>query len=370
MHYTPLTPFRRAQSAAVPAESPITPAQCDSLPPCDKWQAVKLVARLRKILGLNDRDLAVLEALVSFHPAKMLDLSGPLVVHPANATLSDRLNGMPASTLRRHLARLVGAGLIIRRDSPNGKRFVRRTAAGKMAYGFDLSPLVRNQAQLEDMAAEVLAAEASRKALREAVVLMRRDLLALDPDAPLLEESGRLLRRNLSLDALHALVEKLQTALQTEDMSANDSQNERHQQNENQITFESDSAPVLETPSLSETAHDGNRAEKQVSLSLVLKACPGLATWLSTPIRSWQDLERAADHLHPMMRIDTSLWHEAKARFGARQAAVVLVAMLERVEKIRSPGAYLRHLTAQMRAGLFSPLPMLKALMLQPSSQM
>ncbi len=52
--------------------------------------------------------------------------------------------GMPASTLRRHLAVLVDAGLIVRRDSPNGKRYARKNRAGaiELAFGFDLSPLV------------------------------------------------------------------------------------------------------------------------------------------------------------------------------------------------------------------------------------
>ena len=36
-----------------------------------------------------------------------------------------RANGMPPTTLRRHLAVLVDCGLIVRRDSPNGKRFAR-----------------------------------------------------------------------------------------------------------------------------------------------------------------------------------------------------------------------------------------------------
>ena len=63
---------------------------------------------------------------------------------PRHATLSDRAHGMPESTLRRHLAALVRAGIILRHDSPNGKRYARRGEGGEItdAYGFDLTPLV------------------------------------------------------------------------------------------------------------------------------------------------------------------------------------------------------------------------------------
>ena len=59
------------------------------------------------------------------------------------------------ATLRRHLAVLVECGLIIRRDSPNGKRFARKGRGGQVeqAYGFDLSPLVARAAEFEAMAA-------------------------------------------------------------------------------------------------------------------------------------------------------------------------------------------------------------------------
>lgn len=344
----------------------------DSLPPCDKWQVVKLVARVRKVFGLNDRDLAVLEALVSFHPAKMLDIATPLIVHPANATLSDRLNGMPDSTLRRHLARLVGAGLIIRRDSPNGKRFVRRTQAGKLAFGFDLAPLVTSHTMLAEMAAEALAEETALKALRETVVLMRRDLWALGGDHPLLAESGKLLRRNLTRTALEELQHSLHTALLAEETGVNDSQNERHQQNSNQINFESEKQQIVDqsAPCPAQTDNDPENAKTQISLQMVLEACPTLRSCQTDAIRTWHDLERTADQLRPMMQIGTSLWHEAKSVFGATQAAIVLAAILERFDSIRAPGAYLRHLAGQMREGLFSPLPMLMALLRKQSSQM
>ncbi|MGZ2845964.1 plasmid replication protein RepC, partial [Pseudomonas aeruginosa] len=82
-----------------------------------------------------------------------------LVVFPSNQQLALRAHGMPASTLRRHLAALVDAGLIIRRDSPNGKRYARKGRGGEieLAFGFELSPLVVRAEEFEILAAEIEA---------------------------------------------------------------------------------------------------------------------------------------------------------------------------------------------------------------------
>jgi len=79
---------------------------------------------------VTERALAVLNALLTFPPETALTGEDDLVVFPSNQLLSLRAHGMPASTLRRHLAALVDAGLIIRRDSPNGKRYARMDEAG------------------------------------------------------------------------------------------------------------------------------------------------------------------------------------------------------------------------------------------------
>ncbi|TGR72797.1 replication initiation protein RepC, partial [Mesorhizobium sp. M1C.F.Ca.ET.193.01.1.1] len=88
-----------------------------------------------------------------------------LVVFPSNEQLIRRANGMPATTLRRHIAVLVDCGLIIRRDSPNGKRFARKGQSGaiEQAYGFDLSPILTRAEEFRELA-EAVAIE--RKAFR------------------------------------------------------------------------------------------------------------------------------------------------------------------------------------------------------------
>ena len=105
-----------------------------------KWQVFRAICTAKARIGVSERALAVLDALLSFHPETMLSGEG-LIVFPSNQQLALRAHGMAPATLRRHLAALVDCGLIIRRDSPNGKRYARKGRGGtvEMAFGFDLA---------------------------------------------------------------------------------------------------------------------------------------------------------------------------------------------------------------------------------------
>ena len=85
---------------------------------------------------------------------------------------------MAPATLRRHLAALVDCGLIIRRDSPNGKRYARKGQGGEIefAFGFDLGPLVARAEEFEAWAEEVRAEERALQLVRERITLCRRDI--------------------------------------------------------------------------------------------------------------------------------------------------------------------------------------------------
>lgn len=110
---------------------------CPEGKPVHKWQVFRLICEAKATLEVSDRALAVLNALLAFHPDTVLvSGAGDLVVFPSNKALMLRAHGIAASTLRRHLAVLVECGLILRRDSPNGKRFARRGAAGEVEQAF------------------------------------------------------------------------------------------------------------------------------------------------------------------------------------------------------------------------------------------
>ena len=124
--HTPTTPFgRRTMSLGMMASQAVAksaPAGAQ----VQKWKVFQTIREARELIGATDRALAILNALLSFHPETELTGDGELIVWPSNEQLMARANGMPATTLRRHLAVLVDCGLIIRRDSPNGKRFARK----------------------------------------------------------------------------------------------------------------------------------------------------------------------------------------------------------------------------------------------------
>src|ERR1700758_1919613 len=90
-----------------------------------KWTVYRAICAAKARLGLTERSLAVLDALLTFHPETALT-GEDLIVFPSNEQLSLRAHGMAPATLRRNLATLVDAGVIIRRDSPNGKRYARK----------------------------------------------------------------------------------------------------------------------------------------------------------------------------------------------------------------------------------------------------
>ncbi|MGQ0565235.1 MAG: plasmid replication protein RepC [Gemmobacter sp.] len=179
MGYIPITPFRRTVDAGLFERQKHARAE---FPPggVNKWEVLRELSAARVTFGLGDRDMAVLQALLSFCPETILaGNSLDLVVHPSNRSICERLNGMPESTMRRYLAHLVEAGVLLRRDSPNGKRYARHFGEDKEAFGFDLTPLVSRFEEFCRAAEEVRASTESLRRQREKVSLMRRDLAGL-----------------------------------------------------------------------------------------------------------------------------------------------------------------------------------------------
>ena len=171
------TPFgRRSLTLAHVATQAIAKAR----PPekaVHKWHVFRAICAAKARIGVSERALGVLNALLSFHPETVLQ-GESLIVFPSNAQLALRAHGMAPATLRRHLAALVDCGLIIRRDSPNGKRYARKGQGGaiELAFGFDLGPLVARADEIEAWAEEVRAEERALKLVRERITLCRRDI--------------------------------------------------------------------------------------------------------------------------------------------------------------------------------------------------
>jgi len=395
MDYTPISPFMRPISHAHlrVIERPETSVAGK---PVNKWELLRELSKAQAAFGVSERDLTVLQGLLSFFPDDALGGNAEMLVFPSNKAICERLNGMPCSTMRRHLARLVEAGLLMRRDSPNGKRYVRKHGEERVAFGFDLSPLYCQSEEIARAAEAVREAEERVRRLREVVSLMRRDLAALaefgdeiQPGLGIWDKlrdkavlTARALRRKLLLEELTAYRADLETLLdqarnvidgpETEEMNTNDARFERHDHNSNKESI--DLEPALEKGGAADVPEKDNDEPladveepdtqwvPKIPLHLVIAACPSLKTFYQGDVRHWHQLFDAACHVRPAMGISASAWQEAQRFMGPEQASIVVVAMLERFADIRSPGGYLRALTSKAAAGEFSCGPMVMAL--------
>jgi replication initiation protein RepC len=391
------TPFgRRPMSLAQVA----TQASAKARPPekfAHKWEVFRAICTAKDLIAINERALSVLNALLSFHPETILSGEG-LIVFPSNEQLSLRAHGMAATTLRRQLAALVTAGLIVRRDSPNGKRYARKGRGGEveLAFGFDLAPLVARADEFAALAEQVRADERALKLARERITICRRDIIKMiatgieegvQPpqigsantgwsDIHVLYQSiASRIPRRASRETLEPIADELtlladeilkslEDHIKTQNMDANESQNGRHIQNSNTnppTEFEpdfrrkqaGDLVPVPERPRVP----DGT-----FPLGMILDACPDLLDYASTGIANWRDFLATVSTVRPMLGISPSAWEEAQKAMGEVRAAVVVACILQKGTAINSAGGYLRGLTRKTEQGEFSMGPMIMAL--------
>lgn len=385
------TPFgRRPLSLAMVAAQAAAKA-CPGDAAAHKWHVLRNLTEARDELGLSDRALAVLGALLTFSPETALTPGADLVVFPSNRELTVRAHGPAAATLRRALGQLVEAGIVIRRDSPNGKRFARRGEGGQIeqAFGFDLTPLVARAAEFERLANGVRAETKARLLLREEISLHRRDIaktiaIGIEEDLPgawlafgdQLIRLGPMPRRPAGRQELEPIVVELRAlrfdvdkclsdALKTEKSTGDESQSERHHQNSNPD-------PVIESE-LSFQRSQGRAAESGLEtkrppqrvypLGMVLEACPDIVDYARHGVSSWRDFHAVAGVVRTMLGISPSAWAEANDAMGEDGAAILTAAILQKGEEVKSPGGYLRNLTERARAGQFSLGPVLMALL-------
>ncbi len=446
--FVPTTPFGRrpVSRGQIAAQAHVQRAIEEAIRPgtnhpvaINKWKLFRTLTEAKSRLGVSDRALSVLNALLSFHPETALALPKPnaggqgdrddvsdvdpscdLVVFPSNKALALRAHGMAPSTLWRHLTALVDAGLLQRRDSPNGKRYARKAGEGAAerfshAFGFDLTPLVARATEFEAMAEEVRRAARARQLLKERISLLRRDaskLLALgldeglpgpweelrqrtmalmsplrriyeDRDLQAISEALTMLRDEIAklLDSCADVKKSKSNAFQI-DMHQSNSKTQRHADLEpasekEGVTIDADSMEGSGGAIL-----EGNVATApSYALGLVMEACPDTNEYATGgKIRTWPQFLEAVATIRPMLGISPDAWNEAREALGAVEAHIVVATILQRSEysseaapggsgmevngspAIRSAGGYLRALTEQARAGTFHLGPVLMAL--------
>lgn len=346
-----------------------------------KWPLFRDLTKAQKYFGVNDRDLTVLNALLSFHPSDSLGEAG-LIVFPSNKSLTQRAHGMPESTLRRHLAKLIKAGLITRQDSPNGKRYARRGPGGLIhrAYGFDLTPLVKHANAIRAAVEKIEAEQAALAELREDCFIALREckklLETIEPNnttAVQTDDEIRLAERRLRRkpeitfltqlrDELHLMLETLlQGTTEMTDasvplkVSAIDDQNERHIQKSNTEIYLKEARAVPKVLNANQT--------RSIPHEEIGRTCPLIIDFSPTPITSQRDMHDHSQRMSSMMGVQPALWQRAIRAMGPDYASATIAAILQMASQIKAPPAYFATLVQKAEKHHFTPKPMLKRLL-------
>lgn len=353
----------------------------------DKWQAYRDLCEGKSLFGVTDRSLAVLAALLSFYPDTELSEENGLVVFPSNRQLILRAHGMSEPTLRRHLAALVDCGLIIRRDSPNGKRYARKGRGGDLeeAFGFSLAPMLARADEFSEAAEHVRAANRALRLMRERITLHRRDITKLIEAAVEEDVSGdwgglwRRFRtivdaipRRATIADLEPIVADLAAIREEVDMLlnshmnvenpiGNDTHPERQQSNSNTNDLTEFEPASEKSRAAAVPIQKPQEPPKGYPLGFVLKACPEIADYAPDGIESWSDFMATAAQVRGYLGISPSAYADALEVMGQENAAIVIACILQRARHINSAGGYLRALTDKAREGEFTVGPMLMA---------
>lgn len=344
-----------------------------------KWELYRYLCIAKSEYGLNDRCLTVLNSLLSFLVDDVITSKSKLVVFPSNKLISMRAHMMPESTLRRHLSSLIEAGILTRKDSPNGKRYAHKNEAGEvaLAFGFDFTTFFAKAAEIKQAADRIQDEIRTVKRMRDEVSVLRRALAQAFDDAgetiadglfAQFRDAVNSIPRRATLTELTALkvsLEALSSELaillknndNAEDLSASDAQYERHHIESLSESLLKEKDEFSDLKEMASEAVDQNtdisKAET-ISLDLVLRACPDISAYSSSGIRSWRDLIDASRVVSSFLGISQDAYINAVRIFGLESASAAIASILQKIDDIASPGGYLRSLAQKARAGVFS----------------
>lgn len=315
----------------------------------NKWMIFRDLCISKKAYGLSDRNLSVLHALLSFYPATELS-SKNLIVFPSNSELSIRAHGMPESTLRRHLAALVDAGIISRKDSPNRKRYARKSSH-EVAYGFSLELLYTRAHEFKKAVEGSQEASLELKLAREKVTLLRQEIYKnIEKEgrggeiATMYEAAVSKLRRRATKAELEAIYNELmaikvsmeeanETHTEADEMSVNVRQNERHHIESNSYNYKKEKIPKVSDKDIS-----------KINLDTVLLRFRDISEYAVSKIKTWRDLIDTASQVKNFIGISQSSYDNAVVRWGREGTSVIVAYVLEKVSRLSSPGAYFQAL--------------------------
>ena len=357
-----------------------------------KPRAFVALIRVGAHIGLKAGDMMLLDTLGAFTQAQDWEEGQRPIVWASNAYLMEQ-TGFSLSALKRHARRLAEIGVISFQDSPNGKRWGRRNADGRIveAYGFDLSPLSARAEEFENLQAELQAERERCQRLKRQITVARRMIRARIEAAvsdalrgPWTQLTGlfeelldRLPRRHQASEQLERLLtwfKELQERVEVAYLKATDAimpvdrtvdkeaetirntqkMNPREFISEPHILITNELNPVTSNSSEKEEAAGAvpnARPEDQVDRELedwvaevrkkrtalelptIMQACPEFASWARNMggfLKNWNDLHRVAGQLRPMIGISEHAWNVAQDRMGTQVATAAFALVFEK----------------------------------------
>jgi replication initiation protein RepC len=343
-------------------------------------------------LGLPTRVVHAIDWLFKFTQTQDWEQGGRPVVWPSASLEQDAL-GLSETQAKRLNRCLIEAGLVTMKDSPNGKRYGRRDAKGRIveAYGFDLSPLAARYAEFVRVAEEGRAEREAMGRLRRRATIARKgivqiletvrdydlsgeDWATLENDAQTIVQALKRVERPDEMEAGVASLEqrqregraRLEMLLQDVKKTPSQVQNEPHQYTYNRppypekntvITAKTCSEPAEPPIRQSAAAEAQNKPEKGMVHGIrpdeLVRLAPRLKPYLRRPNPTWPEVIDAAGWLRHDLDVSKSLWGDACLTLGRDLAAVALaIVSTKDPEHFRTtPGGYFHGMVQKAKAG-------------------
>lgn len=342
--------------------------------------------------GYGPRLVHVIDWLFKFTQPQDWEEGSRPIVWPSARLQQDEL-GLGASQVKALNRQLIEAGLITMKDSPNGKRYGRRSGEGRIveAYGFDLTPIANRYAEFVRAAEEGRAERERLQKLRRRATIARNGIAQIletvreygfgGEDWEVLAREARALAVGLKAvtrsDEMEVGVaslerrqrearESLEALLKSNESDPREPENRPHiiptnpppyPEKDTVIAFRAcrgegaTPEPYENSPALS------TRKEPEKVLRLrpdeLVKLAPRLKHHLRDDDPAWRDIVDAADSLRHELDISKPLWGEACLAMGREQAAIALaIVSTKDPEHFRTTaGGYFHGMVAKARRG-------------------
>ncbi len=323
-----------------------------------------------KALGLRPAQRQVLSEMVACWGE--LELSR-LLVWPSNDRL-EKATGLTVRAIRRIVCELIELGLVVPKDSPNGKRYPVKDLAGTIidAFGFDLTPVYARRGEWTAILAEQKVMRELRKRSFDEVTIARRAteeaISAIAQHHPDLDRSDLEDRYNglmtrtparSSADLPPGLLQDWQDLRTIAEecffQTANGGLRVNHKETNNGY---SSGACTKGFPKKAEAVLQTEQPTEHLSPALIVEACPTVTDY-GRPIRDIGDLVAAGRYLRASLGAHESAWNEAVAEIGPIGAAAAVIYVLQLYDndvstggsRIKNPGGYFRALVRMVKAG-------------------